>query len=298
MQIVGLCRSVWMALCLSVCFSRCCFLLLFCCCCVLGRPRTGNVAYIISAFALEPAERSPATRCASGSPVGSFPCFDRYKSTRQCECSHPNSTLAVTMSMSPRVRQAAAHASRRKGWAQDDKPVVPVRRSSLGKKSSAGAGAETKSGGVVTQASARVARRLSHERRRSSEGGPRWAMSAAAAAKQRKPLKRQFYTVHFRKADFEIDVRYQNCKYMRSGAYGRVCSAIDSLDGQKVAIKKVPEMFEDLVDAKRILREIKLLLHFKNNGGHQNIVMLRDIMCGSRSSRSFEDCYIVLDAYE
>jgi hypothetical protein len=64
----------------------------------------------------------------------------------------------------------------------------------------------------------------------------------------------------------------------------------------KVAIKKVPNMFEDLVDAKRILREIKLLLHFKNCGGHQNIVQLRDIMCGSRSSRSFEDCYIVLDA--
>lgn len=57
-------------------------------------------------------------------------------------------------------------------------------------------------------------------------------------------------------------------------------------------------MFEDLVDAKRILREIKLLLHFKQNGGHQNVVAMRDIMCGSRSSRLFEDCYIVLDKYE
>lgn len=32
--------------------------------------------------------------------------------------------------------------------------------------------------------------------------------------------------------------------------------------GRKVAIKKVGDTFCDLVDAKRILREIKLLKHF------------------------------------
>ena len=35
----------------------------------------------------------------------------------------------------------------------------------------------------------------------------------------------------------------------------------------QVAIKKIPKAFDDLVDAKRILREIKLLRHFK----HENV---------------------------
>jgi hypothetical protein len=36
----------------------------------------------------------------------------------------------------------------------------------------------------------------------------------------------------------------------------------------------------------------------RHHGGHQNIVALRDVVCGSRASRRFEDCYIVLDQYE
>jgi serine/threonine protein kinase len=35
----------------------------------------------------------------------------------------------------------------------------------------------------------------------------------------------------------------------------------------KVAIKKVPRAFDDAIDAKRILREIKLLKKFK----HENV---------------------------
>lgn len=38
-----------------------------------------------------------------------------------------------------------------------------------------------------------------------------------------------------------------------------VCSALDHSIKAKVAIKKVPKAFEDLIDAKRIVREIKLL---------------------------------------
>ena len=41
-----------------------------------------------------------------------------------------------------------------------------------------------------------------------------------------------------------------------------VCSAYDHTARQKVAIKKVPKAFEDLIDAKRIVREIKLLKFF------------------------------------
>ena len=41
-----------------------------------------------------------------------------------------------------------------------------------------------------------------------------------------------------------------------------VCSALDHSIKAKVAIKKVPKAFEDLIDAKRIVREIKLLSKF------------------------------------
>ena len=40
---------------------------------------------------------------------------------------------------------------------------------------------------------------------------------------------------------------------------------MDQVTGRKVAIKKIPDAFEDLIDAKRILREIKLLRHFNHD---------------------------------
>lgn len=50
---------------------------------------------------------------------------------------------------------------------------------------------------------------------------------------------------------------------MGAGAYGVVCSGSDTEKNTKVAIKKVTNAFEDLIDAKRILREIKMLSKFK-----------------------------------
>lgn len=52
-----------------------------------------------------------------------------------------------------------------------------------------------------------------------------------------------------------------------NGAYGVVISALDKDTGQKVAIKKITRAFEDPVDAKRILREIKLMKKFS----HKNV---------------------------
>ncbi len=46
-----------------------------------------------------------------------------------------------------------------------------------------------------------------------------------------------------------------------------VSSAEDTETGKKVAIKKIPNTFNDLTDAKRILREIKLMRHFE----HENV---------------------------
>ena len=58
---------------------------------------------------------------------------------------------------------------------------------------------------------------------------------------------------------FTVESKYEFIKQIGHGAYGVVCSANNKQDNSKVAIKKVPNAFEDLVDAKRIVREIKLL---------------------------------------
>lgn len=91
---------------------------------------------------------------------------------------------------------------------------------------------------------------------------------------------------------FEVDTRYSYVKSVGTGAYGVVVSANDRISGDKVAIKKVARAFEDLVDAKRILREIKLLRHFD----HENIINIRDLMAPARYN--YDDIYIVSELME
>lgn len=65
----------------------------------------------------------------------------------------------------------------------------------------------------------------------------------------------------------KIHSRYSLIRPIGHGAYGVVISALDREGGQKVAIKKVSRAFEDPIDAKRILREIKLMKNFS----HENV---------------------------
>ena len=72
---------------------------------------------------------------------------------------------------------------------------------------------------------------------------------------------------------FVVDDKFEYIKQIGHGAYGVVCSAYNLKDKTKVAIKKVPKAFEDLIDAKRIVREIKLLKFFD----HENVIALIDV---------------------
>ncbi|CAA6661154.1 unnamed protein product [Spirodela intermedia] len=74
------------------------------------------------------------------------------------------------------------------------------------------------------------------------------------------------------------------------GAYGLVCSALNSETGEQVAIKKIANAFDNKIDAKRTLREIKLLRHMD----HENVVAIRDII-PPPARETFNDVYI---AYE
>jgi tRNA A-37 threonylcarbamoyl transferase component Bud32 len=97
------------------------------------------------------------------------------------------------------------------------------------------------------------------------------------------------------KHTFTVDRRYSMIRTIGSGAYGVVISALDAKHGQNVAIKMVPKAFSDEIDAKRILREIKLLKHFR----HDNIVSLIDMMPPNvQYLEDFNDVYLVTDLME
>uniref|UniRef100_A0A7S3JNM5 Mitogen-activated protein kinase n=1 Tax=Aureoumbra lagunensis TaxID=44058 RepID=A0A7S3JNM5_9STRA len=108
-------------------------------------------------------------------------------------------------------------------------------------------------------------------------------------------FRRKYHSVPLGRDNFYLDVRYTNLRPIGGGSYGVVCSADDSVTGRKVAIKKIANVFSDLVDAKRILREIKLLRHF---GSHENIVVIKDIITVPQNTIDFCDVYIVTNLME
>ena len=88
---------------------------------------------------------------------------------------------------------------------------------------------------------------------------------------------------------FEVQSKYSLIRTIGHGAYGVVVSAQDTLSGRKVAIKKISRAFEDVVDAKRILREIKLMKRFS----HENVIGIIDLIPPPSSCEDFDDIYIV-----
>ncbi|PQP96398.1 phosphatidylinositol/phosphatidylcholine transfer protein SFH12 isoform X2 [Prunus yedoensis var. nudiflora] len=73
---------------------------------------------------------------------------------------------------------------------------------------------------------------------------------------------------------FEVDTKYVPIKPIGRGAYGIVCSSINRVTNEKVAIKKINNVFENRIDALRTLRELKLLRHIR----HENVIALKDVM--------------------
>lgn len=97
------------------------------------------------------------------------------------------------------------------------------------------------------------------------------------------------------KHTFVVDKRYTMIRTIGSGAYGVVISASDTKSQSNVAVKMVPKAFSDEIDAKRILREIKLLKHFE----HENIISLLDMMPPNvKYAEDFKDVYLVTDLME
>jgi serine/threonine protein kinase len=103
----------------------------------------------------------------------------------------------------------------------------------------------------------------------------------------------EMYSFAVSGTSFTVTKNYELIKPIGQGAYGVVVSALDKRTNKKVAIKKVTKAFEDLIDAKRILRELVLLRHFD----HENVISCTDIIKPT-NMRNFEDVYLISDLME
>ncbi|KAH9542836.1 hypothetical protein CY35_13G028300 [Sphagnum magellanicum] len=92
---------------------------------------------------------------------------------------------------------------------------------------------------------------------------------------------------HVREDVFEVYSKYILIGPVGRGAYGDVCAFTNSETGEKVAIKKIVNAFQNSTLARRTLREILLLRHTN----HDNIIPIKDIVVPA-SIEDFHDAYI------
>jgi len=102
-------------------------------------------------------------------------------------------------------------------------------------------------------------------------------------------MKTGFYKIDLNKTEWEVPERYQMLSPVGSGAYGQVCSAVDSKTENKVAIKKLARPFQSAIHAKRTYREMRLLNHMN----HENVIGLLDVFTPGTSLTDFQDVYMV-----
>jgi len=94
-------------------------------------------------------------------------------------------------------------------------------------------------------------------------------------------------------SDWEVGTDYLCEKLLGTGSYGKVALATKKSTNQKVAIKRMENIFDDETDCKRILREISLMRRLK----HPFLVELVEIL-QPKSPQSFDTLYVVMEYAE
>eukprot|EP00392_Amoebophrya_sp_AT5.2_P005187 g5196.t1 len=110
------------------------------------------------------------------------------------------------------------------------------------------------------------------------------------AAKDRRVRVEAGYHSDSSSEKWAVPPRYKLVKVIGSGSYGKVCHALDQETGSSVAIKKIKRIFEDLIDCKRLLREIAILAFLDD----PRVVRLIDV-CVPEDPRNFSELYLVLE---
>ncbi|KAG2453430.1 hypothetical protein HYH02_001653 [Chlamydomonas schloesseri] len=101
---------------------------------------------------------------------------------------------------------------------------------------------------------------------------------------------------------WQVGKRYELMKVLGTGSFSSVCLAVDTLDNEKVALKRVGDVFASLENAKRVLREVCIMRRLE----HPNIVRLKDVFLrpsptgkyvfrGGKLVPTSFDCYLAMD---
>jgi serine/threonine protein kinase len=122
----------------------------------------------------------------------------------------------------------------------------------------------------------------------------------------------EYYTTHLKGESFRLPKRYTVDRIIGKGSYGVVVAGRDLTTGEGIAIKKNKSIFpcaslpsearqqqnqpahcRSVMSQKRILRELKILLHVT----HATIISIKDVFKPD-SYDSFTDLYFVTDLME
>ena len=93
--------------------------------------------------------------------------------------------------------------------------------------------------------------------------------------------------------DIKLPEKYEIIKVIGKGTFGTVVSAINKENNTNVAIKKLSKI-EDIIDAKRVLREIKIM----KNLTHENILGLLDVIYIPHETETLGEVYLVTELME
>ena len=92
------------------------------------------------------------------------------------------------------------------------------------------------------------------------------------------------------KVDWDVGPDYQITRQIGSGSYGMVCEAKHLPTNERVAIKQMTGIFDDIVDCKRLLREISILRYLN----HPNVVKIKEII-QPKNLTTFNELYIIME---
>ncbi|XP_034722884.1 serine/threonine-protein kinase NLK isoform X2 [Etheostoma cragini] len=114
------------------------------------------------------------------------------------------------------------------------------------------------------------------------------AAAAAPAQVQAAAFKAHHQQQHTHNLQQQLDIEPD--RPIGYGAFGVVWSVTDPRDGKRVALKKMPNVFQNLVSCKRVFRELKMLCFFK----HENVLSALDILQPPHIE-FFEEIYVVTE---
>ena len=91
--------------------------------------------------------------------------------------------------------------------------------------------------------------------------------------------------------NWELDEKYTLIKRLGQGSGGSVFSAKNKLTGEKVAIKEVYNIFDDYIGARRMLREISVMILLT----HPCIIKIKEVII---KNSDFNTLFIVMEYAE